>query len=105
MQTLAINPSTEPEKKVSSKVTKAQRRAQQAEFNRQLWAEAYVLLSTTFFLSLRLIELPMAVKHLKHFTMLKRALRLYPSSRTSNQPSPFSAADRRSQLGSRAQVE
>ncbi|KAL2798457.1 hypothetical protein BJX66DRAFT_47303 [Aspergillus keveii] len=29
-----------PEKKVSSKVTKAQRRAQQAEFNRQLWAEA-----------------------------------------------------------------
>ncbi|KAL2866521.1 uncharacterized protein BJX67DRAFT_129784 [Aspergillus lucknowensis] len=31
---------TPPEKKVSSKVTKAQRRAQQAEFNRQLWAEA-----------------------------------------------------------------
>lgn len=30
-------------KKASSKVTKAQRRAQQAEFNRQLWAEAYVL--------------------------------------------------------------
>ncbi|KAJ5504199.1 hypothetical protein N7463_007073 [Penicillium fimorum] len=29
-----------PEKKVSSKVTKAQRRAEQAEFNRQLWAEA-----------------------------------------------------------------
>ncbi|KAJ4541699.1 hypothetical protein HRR94_007321 [Exophiala dermatitidis] len=29
-------------KKVSSKVTKAQRRAQQAEFNRQLWAEACV---------------------------------------------------------------
>ncbi|TQB72719.1 hypothetical protein MPDQ_006512 [Monascus purpureus] len=29
-----------PGKKVSSKVTKAQRRAQQAEFNRQLWAEA-----------------------------------------------------------------
>ncbi|KAL3438438.1 hypothetical protein BDV09DRAFT_106727 [Aspergillus tetrazonus] len=29
-----------PEKKVSSKVTKAQRRAQQLEFNRQLWAEA-----------------------------------------------------------------
>ncbi|KAA8648656.1 hypothetical protein EYZ11_010818 [Aspergillus tanneri] len=29
-----------PEKRVSSKVTKAQRRAQQAEFNRQLWAEA-----------------------------------------------------------------
>jgi hypothetical protein len=27
-------------KKVSAKVTKAQRRAQQAEFNRQLWAEA-----------------------------------------------------------------
>lgn len=32
-----------PGKKVSSKVTKAQRRAQQAEFNRQLWAEAYVM--------------------------------------------------------------
>ncbi|KAL3470029.1 hypothetical protein BJX99DRAFT_251539 [Aspergillus californicus] len=29
-----------PEKKVSSKVSKAQRRAQQMEFNRQLWAEA-----------------------------------------------------------------
>ncbi|KAL4808303.1 hypothetical protein BDV18DRAFT_98162 [Aspergillus unguis] len=29
-----------PEKKVSSKVTKAQRRAQQMEFNRQIWAEA-----------------------------------------------------------------
>ena len=27
-------------KKVSTKVTKAQKRAQQAEFNRQLWAEA-----------------------------------------------------------------
>ncbi|KAJ5666003.1 uncharacterized protein N7477_008451 [Penicillium maclennaniae] len=38
--TLATNPSIESEKKVSSKVTKAQRRAQQAEFNRQLWAEA-----------------------------------------------------------------
>ncbi|CAI7568917.1 unnamed protein product [Penicillium glandicola] len=33
--------STPPsEKKVSSKVTKAQRRAEQAEFNRQLWAQA-----------------------------------------------------------------
>ncbi|KAJ5217279.1 hypothetical protein N7468_010287 [Penicillium chermesinum] len=37
--TLATKP-TPPEKKVSSKITKAQRRAQQAEFNRQLWAEA-----------------------------------------------------------------
>ncbi|KAF7589682.1 hypothetical protein BBP40_003974 [Aspergillus hancockii] len=38
---LASDPtSPPPEKKVSSKVTKAQRRAQQAEFNRQLWAEA-----------------------------------------------------------------
>ncbi|KAJ5848263.1 hypothetical protein N7455_012220 [Penicillium solitum] len=35
--------STPPsEKKVSSKVTKAQRRAEQAEFNRQLWAEAAI---------------------------------------------------------------
>lgn len=39
---LATEPTPLPEKKVSSKVTKAQRRAQQAEFNRQLWAEAYV---------------------------------------------------------------
>ncbi|KAE8349341.1 hypothetical protein BDV28DRAFT_63024 [Aspergillus coremiiformis] len=39
--TLASDPTPPPpEKKVSSKVTKAQRRAQQAEFNRQLWAEA-----------------------------------------------------------------
>ncbi|GIK03189.1 hypothetical protein Aspvir_007258 [Aspergillus viridinutans] len=37
---LADDPTPPPEKKVSSKVTKAQRRAQQAEFNRQLWAEA-----------------------------------------------------------------
>lgn len=34
-------PEQEETKKVSSKVSKAQRRAQQAEFNRQLWAEAY----------------------------------------------------------------
>ncbi|KAG2419474.1 hypothetical protein HFD88_004270 [Aspergillus terreus] len=41
LQKLAAEPTPPPpEKKVSSKVTKAQRRAQQAEFNRQLWAEA-----------------------------------------------------------------
>lgn len=28
-------------KKVTSKVSKAQRRAQQAEFNKQIWEEAY----------------------------------------------------------------
>ncbi|KAJ5709667.1 hypothetical protein N7493_009958 [Penicillium malachiteum] len=38
--TLGTKPTPPPEKKVSSKVSKAQRRAQQAEFNRQLWAEA-----------------------------------------------------------------
>lgn len=44
MQTLDVEQQSPPqEKKVSSKVTKAQRRAQQAEFNRQLWAEAYVM--------------------------------------------------------------
>ncbi|KAK1149429.1 hypothetical protein N8T08_006652 [Aspergillus melleus] len=38
---LSTNPTPPPpEKKISSKVSKAQRRAQQAEFNRQLWAEA-----------------------------------------------------------------
>ncbi|OJJ49411.1 hypothetical protein ASPZODRAFT_14126 [Penicilliopsis zonata CBS 506.65] len=37
---LDAQPTSLPEKKVSSKVTKAQRRAQQAEFNRQLWADA-----------------------------------------------------------------
>lgn len=41
LQKLADAPTPPPEKKVSSKVTKAQRRAEQAEFNRQLWAEAY----------------------------------------------------------------
>lgn len=35
-------------KKVSSKVTKAQKRAQQAEFNRQVWAEASVSSSTSW---------------------------------------------------------
>ncbi|EXJ85062.1 hypothetical protein A1O3_05737 [Capronia epimyces CBS 606.96] len=40
-------------KKVSSKVTKAQRRAQQAEFNRQLWAEAEGPQETNYFLESR----------------------------------------------------
>jgi hypothetical protein len=43
VQKLGDSPTPPSDKKVSSKVTKAQRRAQQAEFNRQLWAEAYVL--------------------------------------------------------------
>ncbi|KAL1973406.1 hypothetical protein VTN31DRAFT_6041 [Thermomyces dupontii] len=34
------SPPPEPEKKIPPKVAKAQRRAAQAEFNRQLWAEA-----------------------------------------------------------------
>ncbi|KAL5337955.1 hypothetical protein BJX70DRAFT_220862 [Aspergillus crustosus] len=38
-----------PEKKVSSKVSKAQRRAQQLEFNRQLWAEAESLQTFHFY--------------------------------------------------------
>lgn len=42
-QKLADAPTPPREKKVSSKVTKAQRRAEQAEFNRQLWAEAYAI--------------------------------------------------------------
>ncbi|KAJ5089448.1 hypothetical protein N7532_008132 [Penicillium argentinense] len=46
---IADQPTPPPEKKVSSKVTKAQRRAQQAEFNRQLWAEAYDFLWTQAF--------------------------------------------------------
>ncbi|KAJ5637932.1 hypothetical protein N7490_007811 [Penicillium lividum] len=37
---LATETTPPTEKKVSSKVTKAQRRAQQAEFNRQLWEQA-----------------------------------------------------------------
>ncbi|KAJ9636569.1 uncharacterized protein PV06_10074 [Exophiala oligosperma] len=40
-------------KKASSKVTKAQRRAQQAEFNRQLWAEAEGPKETNYFLESR----------------------------------------------------
>ncbi|OCT51846.1 hypothetical protein CLCR_08774 [Cladophialophora carrionii] len=44
--------SAEP-KKVSSKVTKAQRRAQQAEFNRQLWAEAEGPKEANYFLESR----------------------------------------------------
>ncbi|OJJ59551.1 hypothetical protein ASPSYDRAFT_149996 [Aspergillus sydowii CBS 593.65] len=36
----AVPTPPQPEKKVSSKVTKAQRRAQQMEFNKKLWAEA-----------------------------------------------------------------
>ncbi|KIX04994.1 uncharacterized protein Z518_05866 [Rhinocladiella mackenziei CBS 650.93] len=46
------NESGEP-KKVSSRVTKAQRRAQQAEFNRQLWAEAEGPKETNYFLESR----------------------------------------------------
>lgn len=52
MQTLGTEPQPPPEKKVSSKVTKAQRRAQQAEFNRQLWAEAYVISVAVAYLNL-----------------------------------------------------
>ncbi|OQU96683.1 hypothetical protein CLAIMM_02728 [Cladophialophora immunda] len=40
-------------KRVSSKVTKAQKRAQQAEFNRQLWAEAEGPRETNYFLESR----------------------------------------------------
>ncbi|KAK5054596.1 hypothetical protein LTR84_001487 [Exophiala bonariae] len=43
---------TEP-KKISSKVSKAQKRAQQAEFNRQLWAEAEGPKQTNYFLESR----------------------------------------------------
>lgn len=39
-QTLDVEQPPQPGKKVTSKASKAQRRAQQAEFNRQLWAEA-----------------------------------------------------------------
>ncbi|KAJ5567447.1 hypothetical protein N7535_006753 [Penicillium sp. DV-2018c] len=40
-------PTPPSEKKVSSKVTKAQRRAEQAEFNRQLWAQASGIVQPT----------------------------------------------------------
>jgi hypothetical protein len=40
-------------KKISSKVTKAQKRAEQAEFNRQLWAEAEGPKETNYFLESR----------------------------------------------------
>ncbi|ETN36494.1 uncharacterized protein HMPREF1541_08772 [Cyphellophora europaea CBS 101466] len=40
-------------RKISSKVSKAQRRAQQAEFNRQLWAEAEGPRETNYFLESR----------------------------------------------------
>lgn len=49
LQTLDAEQPPPSEKKVSSKVTKAQRRAQQAEFNRQLWSEAYVFFSIVSF--------------------------------------------------------
>ncbi|EXJ58831.1 hypothetical protein A1O7_06261 [Cladophialophora yegresii CBS 114405] len=49
---LAPAESAEP-RKVSSKVTKAQRRAQQAEFNRQLWAEAEGPKEANYFLESR----------------------------------------------------
>ncbi|OAP60745.1 hypothetical protein AYL99_05747 [Fonsecaea erecta] len=48
----STTPPTDP-KRVSSKVTKAQRRAQQAEFNRQLWAEAEGPRETNYFLESR----------------------------------------------------
>lgn len=43
-------PETEPSKKLSAKQTKAQKRAAQAEFNRQLWAEAEGPRETNYFL-------------------------------------------------------
>lgn len=44
---------SEPPKKPSSKITKAQRRAQQAEFNRQLWEEAEGPREPNYFLETR----------------------------------------------------
>lgn len=41
-------------KKLTTKQTKAQKRAAQAEFNRQLWAEAYVYIASNS-LAVRLI--------------------------------------------------
>jgi hypothetical protein len=47
------NPTATPQKPPSSKITKAQRRARQAEFNRQLWEEAEGPREPNYFLETR----------------------------------------------------
>ncbi|KAJ9606571.1 hypothetical protein H2200_008579 [Cladophialophora chaetospira] len=58
-------------KKVSSKVTKAQRRAQQAEFNRQLWAQAEGPKETNYFLESRNV-VPMRSEYKPPTVLLSR---------------------------------
>lgn len=83
--TLASDPTPPPpEKKVSSKVTKAQRRAQQAEFNRQLWAEAESP-QTFHFLESR-SDVPLKQEFKPTVTLLSR------NPQTSRQSSSINAA-------------
>ncbi|PLB55101.1 hypothetical protein P170DRAFT_470524 [Aspergillus steynii IBT 23096] len=77
---LSTDPTPPSEKKVSSKVSKAQRRAQQAEFNRQLWAEAESP-QTFHFLESR-SDVPLKQEYKPTVTLLSR-----------NPPSKQSAVD------------
>ncbi|KAL1957817.1 hypothetical protein VTO42DRAFT_5535 [Malbranchea cinnamomea] len=76
-------PDPQPEKKVPARVTKAQRRAQQAEFNRQLWAEAEAA-QTYHFLETRAATIPLKSEYKPPVTVLSRrpqiARRPTPSS-------------------------
>lgn len=82
LQTLDAEQPPPSEKKVSSKVTKAQRRAQQAEFNRQLWTEAYVLFSS---FSIASLDTLYSVIYVSNRTTEKR-----PRPSTSSKPSQMS---------------
>ncbi|KAJ5814966.1 hypothetical protein N7474_006743 [Penicillium riverlandense] len=83
---LDTQPTQPAEKKVSSKVTKAQRRAQQAEFNRQLWAEAESPQQTFHYLETR-SDVPLKQDFKPTVTLLSRkpqiATRQTPSSSSS----------------------
>ncbi|KAJ5871548.1 uncharacterized protein N7529_003901 [Penicillium soppii] len=83
--------STPPsEKKVSSKVTKAQRRAQQAEFNRQLWAEAESP-ETFHFVEAR-ADVPLKQDIKPAVTLLSRNRKPHLVKRQSSSPGTIDAA-------------
>ncbi|RMJ27282.1 hypothetical protein PHISP_01867 [Aspergillus sp. HF37] len=92
---LAGDPTPPSEKKVSSKVTKAQRRAQQAEFNRQLWAEAEQP-ETFHFLEAK-SDVPLKQEYKPAVTLLSRKPQV--ASRSSDSTALESATARIGQLG------
>ncbi|KAL2369345.1 hypothetical protein RJZ57_006244 [Blastomyces gilchristii] len=88
----APSPAPAPEKKLSSRAIKAQKRAQHAEFNRQLWAEAESP-QTFHFLESRAASVPLRSDFKPPVTVLSRkpqlAKRQHSQSQSPSAVSPF----------------